>query len=130
MKIRANRLIKLLRGIIKTQPIHIQRWVLISGDGVLTQDAWSWYYSWQGRVDMVGRGTWQTLMTPAGQASATVLVVVLPYEGGDKPMPRDQIRLYLPNGTVLGTYRVVASQDFTDNEGSIWKQEVVVEILQ
>ena len=124
-------LVKLLKRVIKDQPLVIHRWVLKSGDGVNTSNAWSYYYSWVGRIDTIGRGTWQTMMSPTGQSSASVLVVTIPYEvGQDAPVPEDKIVLFYPTGVSAGTYRVVSKTDFTDEDGVMWKHELTVEIMQ
>ncbi len=127
----AAKLIKVLKRIIGQQPIVVERWVLTSGDGVSIANAWSFYYSWEGRMDSVARGTWNTLMSNAGQTTTAVFVLTVPaVTGQDAPMSEDKIVLHYPTGVSLGTYRVITKQDFSDSEGVLWKHELTVETLQ
>lgn len=92
---------------IEQQPIHVQAWIMVSGDGLLTAPSYAFSYSYLGALADTGKEVFRDFQSRgAGSVSMKNVVVTLPYQAG-KPIPRrgDELRLYWQNGTLFGRVR-------------------------
>jgi hypothetical protein len=90
----------LVNAMIDDQPIVIHRYVLQSGDGVSTDNSWSWGGSWKGRRDTLGREVWFTEAGPVTSRMAKRSYnVIIPYSSDWPTTPKMNDRIELVDNT-------------------------------
>jgi hypothetical protein len=119
----------LVNEMINDQPIVIHRYVLLSGDGVLSAFSWSWAGSWKGRRDTLGREVWFTEAGPVtSRAAKRSYNIVVPYSSDWPATPKmnDRIELVDTAGVNEGTYIVNNSTEYKDG-ADVWKVDLNVQ---
>lgn len=122
---------------IQQQPIHVQAWILVSGDGLLTAPSYAFSYSYLGALADTGRENFRSFQSRgAGDVTMKNVVITLPYVSG-KPTPRrgDELRLYWQDGTLFGRVRtnsIIERRNDTAgvNRNTTWAIECHCEILE
>lgn len=122
----------LVNAMIDDQPIVIHRYVLQSGDGVSTDNSWSWGGSWKGRRDTLGREVWFTEAGPVTSRMAKRSYnVIIPYSSDWPTTPKmnDRIELVDTDGTSEGVYLVNNSTEYKDG-ADVWKVDLNVQEME
>ena len=122
---------------IQQQPIHVQAWIMVSGDGLLTAPSYAFSYSYLGAIADTGRETYRDFQARGGGSVAMKnIVVTLPHHA-DKPVPRrgDELKLYWQDGTLYGRVKtnfVVQRRNDTAgvSRNTTWAIECHCEVLE
>lgn len=121
-----------LSDFINQQPVHVQRWILLSGDGMSSSPSWQFTNSWTGMLSDTGKQVFSNYIVPGdGDVTWKNFVVVLPVEVGKAdPQRDDQIILYDLAGGSMGKFRVLFSQAYYAGSNQTiankWKVELHV----
>ena len=126
-----------IQRLIDQQPIHVQAWVMVSGDGILTAPSYAFSYSYLGAIADTGKEIFRDFQARGGGSlSMKNIVVTLPYTA-NKPVPRrgDELKLYWQDGTLYGRVRtnsVIERRNDTPgvNRNTTWAVECHCEVLE
>ncbi len=132
-----TRLRRAIHTMIGLQPVHVQTWVVVAGDGLVSPQSYAYSYSYVGMIADLGR---QVLRDFAERGAADVgpkpIVVILPYIAG-KPVPRknDKVILFRMDGSEYARFWVnhVAQYDVEtpgSTENAIYKTELLGELIE
>lgn len=134
--LKASTLRRTVDELIKHGPIHVQRWVLISGDGFSTSNSWAYSWSWCGLIADGGRQVFRQFHSEAGDASTKSFVIVLPHNSGaESPQRGDELRLYDLQGNLQGRYFANFVQEYhagtvNVNANTRWKTEILCDRIE
>lgn len=135
--IRTDVLRKAVDRLIQTQPIQLQVWSLVAGDGLVTARSYGFSTSYVGAFADTGREVFRDAQgRGSGSAAVKNFVVTIPYIAG-RPVPQrnDHIVLYRMDGTQLPRMRVlfIVSRDagYTNSTtNTVYAHEIHAEIIE
>ncbi len=127
---------KAVSRLVNTQPIHVQTWIAVSGDGLTGVQSYAFSYSYVGAISDVGREVFRDLEGKgSGSISVKNMVITIPYISG-MPMPQryNQLILYRMDGTQFNRVRVLSivpreAGTSGKSNNSIYAIECHVEVL-
>ena len=120
---------------IHLQPIHVQVWSVVSGDGIMSPQSYGMTASYVGAIADTGKQVYKDFFDK-GSVSGKNFVVILPYDG-TKPIPQknQSMILYDTNGNEMSRVWVIfvttySSGTLNNSQNGIYKIECIVEVRE
>lgn len=126
-----------IRRMINLQPIHVQVWSVVGGDGLVTPQSYGLLASYIGAIADTGKQVYKDFFDRGGGSVAGKnFVIVLPYDQS-KPIPKrnQEMVLYDINGNEYARVWVIFVTTYSaatigSSQNGIYKIECVVEVRE